>query len=251
MHRAPGYSVVREPEDECCSLWYDVKAKEAFKRIWKAIALRYKAVTKKYLGYNLVNEPPYEKHQKGLPIEVHNEIMMGAINEIRGIGDERTIFVDGMRWGRDPLVGLCIPGVVQSCRAYDPAVLTHHGVNDFPVDSLKWPGIVSHDAVSFENLVVWDRERLYKQYEIWAKMAQEYNVGVHCGEGGVYKDAPYEDAIHWFEDVMDILNGFNIGFAMWNLRGPFGIIDSQRKGCKYTDYKGHLLDKRMLEIMKR
>ena len=33
--------------------------------------------------------------------------------------------------------------------------------------------------------------------------------------------------------------------------GIFGVIVSERKVCKYLDYKGHILDKEMLDIMER
>ena len=39
--------------------------------------------------------------------------------------------------------------------------------------------------------------------------------------------------------------------AMWDLREISGVMDSERKDCKYVDYKGHMLDKEMLDIMKR
>ena len=82
-------------------------------------------------------------------------------------------------------------------------------------------------------------------------MAQENNIGVHCGEGGVVNTCPRDVSLSWFDDVTEILDGFNIGFALLELRGIYGILDSERKDSKYIDYKGHLLDKEMFEIMKR
>ena len=42
----------------------------------------------------------------------------------------------------------------------------------------------------------------------------------------------------WFEDVMDILKSHGIGYALWNFRGPFGILDSGRKEIAYEDRHG-------------
>ena len=56
--------------------------------------------------------------------------------------------------------------------------------------------------------------------------------------------------LDWMSDVMDVLQGYNIGYALWNFRGQFGILDSQRKDCRYEDWRGHLLDRQMLEILK-
>jgi endoglucanase len=39
------------------------------------------------------------------------------------------------------------------------------------------------------------------------------------------------------------------GWSMWNLRGDFGILDSNREDVRYEDYRGHKLDRRMLELL--
>jgi endoglucanase len=40
------------------------------------------------------------------------------------------------------------------------------------------------------------------------------------------------------------------GWAMWNFRGGFGVFDSERSDVKYENYKGHKLDRGMLELLK-
>ena len=110
------------------------------------------------------------------------------------------------------------------------------------------PGVESH---LYDKIINWNKDTLYNEYEVWAKMAQENNIGVHCGEGGAVSTCPHNVALSWFSGVMEILDHFNIGFAMWELRGVVGILDSERTDCKYTEYKGHLLDKQMMDIMKR
>ena len=41
--------------------------------------------------------------------------------------------------------------------------------------------------------------------------------------------------------TLDILKTYNIGYALWNFRGGFGILDSERKDVDYVDYRGHSL----------
>ena len=82
-------------------------------------------------------------------------------------------------------------------------------------------------------------------------MAQELGIGVHCGEGGAYIHTPHDVVLRWLEDVMDILKSLNIGYALWNFRGDFGILDSNRADCKYEEWRGHKLDRAMLDILKR
>jgi len=38
---------------------------------------------------------------------------------------------------------------------------------------------------------------------------------------------------------------------MWNLRGPFGVLDSERQDVAYEDFKGHKLDRKMLELLRK
>jgi endoglucanase len=40
------------------------------------------------------------------------------------------------------------------------------------------------------------------------------------------------------------------GNALWNLRGSFGILDSERKDVAYEDHRGHKLDRKMLELLR-
>ena len=50
-------------------------------------------------------------------------------------------------------------------------------------------------------------------------------------------------------DLMSQWKAAGWGWAMWNFRGAFGILDSGRKDVEYEDYKGHKLDRKMLELV--
>ena len=43
---------------------------------------------------------------------------------------------------------------------------------------------------------------------------------------------------------------FRLGWALWNLRGSFGCIDSNRSDVRYEMVGGHRLDRAMLELLK-
>lgn len=73
---------------------------------------------------------------------------------------------------------------------------------------------------------------------------------MHCGETGCYIHTPHRVFLSWFEDVLDILTGYDIGWALWNFRGDFGILDSKRKDVQYVDWYGHQLDQRLLDLLK-
>jgi len=40
------------------------------------------------------------------------------------------------------------------------------------------------------------------------------------------------------------------GWALWGFRGSFGFIDSQRADAQYENWKGHQLDRAMLELLR-
>ncbi len=74
-------------------------------------------------------------------------------------------------------------------------------------------------------------------------------MGVHCGEGGAFRHTPHDVFLRWYRGVLDILTGYNIGYALWNLRGSFGVLDSERVDVDYEDWYGHKLDRKLLELM--
>lgn len=256
LHTAPGYGVSEKEINivfQPYNLWSSEIAQNRFIGLWDLISKRYNNLPIDKFSYNLVNEPPAQF--RGITYEIYSDIVRKTVEKIRKNNDNRLVFADGMRWGRLCVYDICdIDGVVQSFRAYDPDCLTHAGCpGKMSCDLQKWPGIEYFDPNGGRDRsegTYWDKDLLYNEYGKWAKMSEEKNIGVHCGEGGFYKDAPYEDSVRWFRDVMDILNDYNIGFALWGLSGPFGMVDVPRKGAKYIDYKGHKIDRNILEIMK-
>jgi endoglucanase len=52
--------------------------------------------------------------------------------------------------------------------------------------------------------------------------------------------------LRWLRDVLEILTTAGIGYALWNLRGPFGLVDSGRTDVEYEDWYGHQLDGELL-----
>ena len=48
---------------------------------------------------------------------------------------------------------------------------------------------------------------------------------------------------------MDILKSHGIGYALWNFRGSFGILDSGRTDIALEDWHGHKLDRRLLTLL--
>jgi hypothetical protein len=97
--------------------------------------------------------------------------------------------------------------------------------------------------------VHFDRERLWKEFvEPWKRFA-DTGVGVHVGEWGAYNRTPHNVVLAWMADCLELWKRAGFGWALWNLRGPFGVLDSERADVKYEDYKGHKLDREMLDLL--
>ncbi len=247
FHRAPGYSVA-EDRKEPFSLWTDDLAKEAFQLHWSTMAKRYKGIASDKLSFNLINEPA------NVAEDVHNKAITGTLKAIHEIDPERLIILDGMNWGTEPNEGILkaypSTNVAQSCRSYAPHPFTHYKAewaNPDPKQSVpSWP--FQNDRYPEDR---WDRDKIFKWFETWATFASEQDVGVHCGEGGVYKHTPHKAVLAWMEDCLDALKTFNIGYALWNLRGPFGVLDSERQDVDYVDFHGHQLDEQMLDLLQK
>ena len=249
LHRAPGYCINRNPaEPEPFDLWHDDAAIKAFALHWETFAKRYKGVSSDKVSFDLVNEPPGMRD--GVTRDDHRRAIEAAVRAIRAVDSERYIIADGMDAGNTPCPELADLHIGESCRAYVPQTLSHYkaswwnGYRDWEKVEPRWPDMPNFDGY-------WDYDRLYAHYGEWARMAEEHGLGVHCGEGGCYIHTPHDVVLRWFDNVMDILMGYNIGYALWNLRGAFGILDSGRKDVRYEDYRGHQLDRKLLDILRR
>ena len=47
------------------------------------------------------------------------------------------------------------------------------------------------------------------------------------------------------------MESLNIGWALWNFRGGFGILDAGRADAPCEDWHGHRLDRAMLDLLRR
>jgi endoglucanase len=85
--------------------------------------------------------------------------------------------------------------------------------------------------------------------EPWQRLAAK-GVAVHVGEWGCFNKTPHHVALAWMADYLSLWKEAGWGWALWNLRGSFGVMDSERADVAYEDYGGHKLDRRMLELLR-
>lgn len=247
MHRIPGYCVNgRELEPEQLFSGEQPASPRALAvaaRHWDFLSRRYRRVPSSRLSFDLLNEPPFMTDQAEY---VH--ICRTLIAAIRSVSPDRLIFVDGADLGQTPVPALLPDGVVQSTRGYLPKMVSHYGADWVPEREFE-----SHEAPTWpmtdERGVRWDKQKL--RAELIARWEPLVRRGgrVHVGEWGCFNRTPHEVCLRWMGDLLELWREAGWGWSLWNLRGAFGVMDSGRGDVAYEPFQGHLLDRRMLELL--
>ncbi len=253
LHRAPGYCI-NAGFHEPYNLWKDQEAQDAFYWHWNMWAKRYKNISREKISFDLLNEPAMIDDMNNqhadktiVPGEIYAKVAEKAANAIWKENPNHLVIADGNEVGSKVIPEIAHLPIAQSCRGYYPGIISHYkapwAMKDIEnVPPLQYPGQVGDEYLS--------REMLEKFYEPWIKLARS-GTGVHCGECGAYNKTPHDIFLAWFGDVVDILTSNGIGFALWNFRGSFGIMDSGREDVDYKDWHGHKLDQKLLDLIVR
>jgi len=240
LHRAPGYCV--NPPKEPLDLWKDEEALAACAFHWAHLAKRYQGVPNDRLSFDLLNEPA------NIPEATYVRVAQRLVEAVRAEDPRRLIIADGLRWGREPVPGLVPLGVAQSTRGYDPMEISHyraswiHGSDKWPEPT--WPlklgqnRLVNKDTLARESIQPW-------------KQLEQKGVGIHVGEWGAYNRTPHKVVLAWMRDCLALWKNAGWGWALWNLHGGFGVLDSQRADVQYENFRGHKLDRQMLDLLQK
>jgi endoglucanase len=251
LHRAPGYCV-STGYHEPYNLWTEKNAQDAFCYHWAYWAKRFKNVSYKKISFDLVNEPSFRADvndaasaTSAVPGATYRSIAQAATSVIRKENSQYYVIADGNNGGSDAVPELADLNIAQSCRGYQPFEISHYKAPwVYPDPAYQptpiWPGSVGGKYLS--------RAVLEEYYKPWLTMVKQ-GVGVHCGECGAWKETPHDVFLAWFGDVLDILTSNGIGFALWELKGDFGILNSNRADVQYEDWYGYKLDKKLLTLL--
>jgi endoglucanase len=242
FHRAPGFTIndiMFKPEHrEAMSLWDDEEALNACAFHWKLFADRYKDIPNNRLSFNLLNEPVRTTEEK------HDRVIRRLVNDIREADPHRLIIIDGYNFM--PSFNLIDLKIGQCPRGYAPGELTHY--------RSTWSGSAVYDQLPTWPMETKDGKPLDRNYledrlKEWKELEKK-GIGLHVGEWGCYNFTPHQVTLEWMKDNLELWETAGWGWALWNLRGTFGILDSGRKDVQYESFRGHLLDRKMLELLK-
>ena len=141
---------------------------------------------------------------------------------------------------------------MQSAHGYYPNEISQYqaswlkkwiNFDKYPADKLSWP-FKKGDRII-------DKQVLSERYDKgWAEYAKDGGK-IHAGEFGAYCKLPHKIALAYLSDQLSIYKERGWGWALWNLKGTFGVFDSKRKDVVYENYKGMKLDREMMELLLR
>lgn len=247
FHRIPGYCVNRRELEPF--LLFDApresmdRALEAAVHHWRTFARRYRGIPSDRLSFDLFNEPPWMADQAR-----YVEVARALVAAIREEDPQRLIVADGADIGQTPVPGLVDLGLVQSTRGYLPKAVSHYTADWVPAAEFEsfekptWPLVDAKGQT-------WNREKLRQELVVKWQPLVEQGVPVHVGEWGCLHKTPHDVTLAWMRDILSVWQEAGWGWAMWNLRGRFGVVDSDRADVRYEDFHGHQLDRAMLELM--
>ena len=251
LHRAPGFCV-NAGFNEPYNLWKDKEAQDAFYFHWGMWAKRFAHKTPDQISFDLVNEPCTREDMNDqfskrgpVPGELYREVVQKSLETIRRFNPNHRVVADGNDVGSKVIPEIFDLPVGQSCRGYFPHYISHFRApwvfkNPDDAPTPVWPGTINGQEFG--------RKSIEDFYAPWIEAVKK-GVGVHCGECGCWRETPHGVFLAWFEDVISVLTENGIGYALWNFRGDFGVLDSGRKDVDYEDWHGHKLDRKMLELL--
>ncbi len=276
MHRTPGYCVNR-PLDKY-SIWAadtgGAAALAATGDIWRTLATRYRDISSQHLSFDLLNEPPwvsdvtspskwystmlaYANDTRPMNSADYLRFATTAAAAIRESSPDRLILAEGIGWATIPDSALSSLNVGSSMHCYEPFGVAQYGspaiggLNTEPPSVSDgwgvptWPGGINLGGDT------WYRDDLVHAVEPFGQLVAQGKVA-HCGEIGCYKATPHGVALAWLEDALSIFKDAGVGFAMWQLEGEYGLVNSGRTDVAYvTMPDGRLLDLAMLELLQK
>jgi endoglucanase len=215
---------------------------EEFADYWRALANHYAASDADRVFFEILNEPEMSDRYRWYGVESK---LAAAIREG---APQHTIIAAGARWSDDDdlvfLEPLRDPNIIYNFHFYEPHIFTHQGATwgvsywhylhglAYPsnADSAKAaaasvPDEVNRLQVIRYGLDHWDATRMDAEIAQVAEWARQRGLAVTCNEFGAYRKATDPaDRARWLTDVRSALEKHNIGWAMWDYSGGFGIV---------------------------
>jgi len=228
-------------------LWTDPAEQEKLYDLWRDLSQVLSHFSNSMVAYEIMNEAVADDP------ESWNDLLANAYSAIRELEPERTIVIGSNKWQQaDTFDELKVPendkNILLSFHYYEPMILTHYNAGWTSYKGYQgpvhYPGILVTEE-EFNGLPEeikpnikgsvdkeYNKEVIFEMWHKPIKKSKELGLPLYCGEFGVYFDAPEEDMLRWYGDMIQLFEQHDIGYANWNYKsGSFGLVDE--KGKRY------------------
>jgi endoglucanase len=242
------------PDDDFKAKLKDDAFVEQFADFWRALAGHYATWNPELVFFEILNEPEMADRYRWYGVQTK------VAAAIRESAPRHTLIATGAQWSSDDelvfLEPLRDPNVIYNFHFYLPHLFTHQGATWSVyywhwVKGLRYPSTPASAEKAaaaipeaLDRLAVirygqehWNGERITAEISEVARWASQRNVPVVCNEFGVYRAyAEPADRAAWIHDVRSALERYNIGWAMWDYSGGFGLV-TKNQGRATPDAK--------------
>jgi aryl-phospho-beta-D-glucosidase BglC (GH1 family) len=218
---------------------------ERFADFWHGVAQHYSLWDAERVFFEVLNEPEMRDRYRwyGIEAKLAAAIRQGA--------PTHTIIAAGGNWDDDDDMVFLEPlrdsNVIYVFHFYEPHIFTHQGATwgsyywrwvkglqypSSPANAAEVAGAVP-EAVNRLSVIRygqdhWDASRIEAEINQAADWARRNGVPLVCNEFGVFRRfSDPADRAAWITDVRTSLERHNIGWAMWDYSGSFGVVNKK------------------------
>lgn len=238
------------PSDAYKQQLQNQKGVDDFIMLWRLLAAHVARRDPEHVFLELINEPEVNDPYRWMGIQA------STIAAIRQVDTVHTIIATAARYsGLDDLLRVqpvADANVIYNFHYYEPYQFTHQGAS---WGSSEWPFFkdipypataemmknnlanVPDDSARYVLYLYasggWNHDSILGRLTFAGDWGKEHHVPVICNEFGAYKNtAPADSRAKWIHDVRTNLDDLQIGWAMWDYRGDFGLVTHE--GDKIT-----------------
>ena len=110
--------------------------------------------------------------------------------------------------------------------------------------------IDANGLVVLEDAYLRNRKWLEELFKPWEDLIKS-GGGAMIGEWGSHNRTPHDVVLAWMEDSLQVFEEADMGWALWNFNGSFGILNNGRAGVNYENFNGYRLDREMLNLLQK
>jgi len=218
---------------------------------WLNFAAHYAKSDPERVYFEILNEPSMDDLYRWEGIQDR------AVAAIRRVAPRHTIIATAAAWGHQDGLLAMEPvrddNVIYTFHDYDPMWFTHQGAtwsttswaftHGIPYPSTPQNILPELNQEPDERVRLelqrygedqWGPARVQTEVDAIAQWAEERNVPLYCGEFGAFKDhSDPKMRAAWINDTRTALESRQIGWAMWDYDGNFGLANKTSAGIVF------------------